>query len=106
MEVVPVEKIVIDAAVVAFAAPAYIQATASTLEVRERSVTLGSASGPVCPKMGWLVVRPLTLSDQRTSLRADATGITSTDTGATALGMRNFRSFKPRTGSYAISGTG
>jgi hypothetical protein len=100
-----VENIMIDAAVVAYAAPALTHVSAPALEVRVRAVTLRGAGGQVCPQTGWPISGSPMFAGQRTSLSAGTFGATTTDPRITS-GMDDTRTGKPCTGSYAFSGTG
>lgn len=97
------ENIMIDDAVVAYAAPAYLCVATTDLEVFKRAVTLRVAQGELRPQAGWASSRQLTPMAQHSSPRFgfDAT---STEMG----GARNFKPgiFSSRNGSQAIRGTG
>jgi hypothetical protein len=86
-----------DAAVVAFAAPAFVHVATADLEVYERAVTLRGRGGELRSQGGWADMRP-TQNLQGTSLRPTS--------GTTFAAKSNVRIFKSRIGSNALSGTG
>jgi len=93
-----VENIVIDDAVVAYAAPAYLCVATTDLEVYKRAVELRVAQGELRPQAGWGSSRQSSPVAQRTSQRSGF--------GATSMDLGGARNFKPRNGSHATSGTG
>jgi hypothetical protein len=100
--VADVENIMIDGAVVAFAARTYLcAATPADLQVPRLAATLEVSRGELRPQDGWGSFQHQTPKSpivKRASLRSGF--------GATSIDMGSARNFKPRNGSHAISGTG
>jgi hypothetical protein len=86
-----------DAAVAAFAVPAFVHVATADLEVYERAVTLRGRGGELRSQGGWADMQP-TQNLQGTSLRPTS--------GTTFAAKSNVRIFKSRIGSNALSGTG
>jgi hypothetical protein len=89
-----------DAAVAAFAVPAFVHVATADLEVYERAVTLRGRGGELRSQGGWADMQP-TQNLQGTSLRP-----TSGNTGTTFAAKSTVRIFNSRIGSNALSGTG